>query len=882
MEVYNQQVAMDPSRAVRLAEIEQQVQSWIAKNGNRRGGNVITIPIVFHVVHNGQAIGTGPNISDAQVLSQIDVLNEDFRRLNADSINTPAPFQAVASDCEIEFCLATLDPSGQPTSGIHRYNGGQSAWDISSADGTLKPATIWDRDDYLNIWTVNLGGGLLGYAQFPGGSANTDGVVIGYQYCGRYPDNPNVNDYNLGRTATHEVGHWLNLYHIWGDDGTACTGSDLVGDTPNQADEHFGCPTFPAVSCSNGPNGDMFMNYMDYTDDDCMNIFTTGQKNRMRAALNTTRLSIQSSPACTPLEFFAFTGTVADASTLAGLNKAQVLFKGTLFDIPAQTDANGNFNIGTFYEDTYDIYAAIWGHQSKLLTSVFIDSLTGPLTIPLDSGYYDDFILDLGWTTSNTATTGLWVRDAPIGTTNGGTPVNPGSDVPGDFGTECYVTGNAGGGAGTDDVDGGTVTLSSPAMDLTGYVDPYLSFYRWFQNDGGTGTPNDNLRISIDNGVVSDTLDYVDVNGTLGQWVFRDLRVLDYVPLSNNMTVTLLTGDLGGGHLVEAALDLFAVRDSIVGTQMPQAAFTLSSTVVCEGSSITFTDQSTNGPNALQWLFPGGSPSSSVSAAPTIAYNTAGIYGVTLIVTNAGGADTLTQLQLITVNDNPNVSIAGTNVLCNGDSSGAATAVVTGGTPPFAYAWTTLDTTATISGLFAGFYNLTVTDTNGCMDVTTVSITQPPVINATTSSTPEHDTAADGTATVNPSGGVQPYSYQWSDAQTTQTATGLATGVYTVTVTDANGCMKVVQVTVDRITGLHVNRAEGWQVYPNPTSGIVTVRLYPSGTVEIRNALGQSVTPSQDISGMQTIDLSSHPAGIYLITLMQPHDTHSITLELVK
>jgi hypothetical protein len=142
-------------------------------------------------------------------------------------------------------------------------------------------SNIWNRDKYLNIWVCNLSSGLLGYAQFPGGPANTDGVVIDFQAFGT--NGTAQAPFNLGRTATHEVGHWLNCYHIWGDDGTACTGTDQVSDTPNQADENYGCPVFPVISCNNGPNGDMFMNYMDYTDDGCMNVFTTGQKNRMQA-----------------------------------------------------------------------------------------------------------------------------------------------------------------------------------------------------------------------------------------------------------------------------------------------------------------------------------------------------------------------------------------------------------------------------------------------------------------------------------------------------------------------------------------------------------------------------------------------------------------------
>jgi hypothetical protein len=156
----------------------------------------------------------------------------------------------------------------------------------------------WPADKYLNLWVCNLGGGLLGYAQFPGGNASTDGVVILYSAFG---NTGVVNPpYNKGRTATHEIGHWLNLRHIWGDDNGACSGSDLVGDTPNQGNYNFGCPSFPHISCSNGPNGDMFMNYMDYTDDACMYMFSNGQRDRSSAVLQPggARYSVTQSGKC--------------------------------------------------------------------------------------------------------------------------------------------------------------------------------------------------------------------------------------------------------------------------------------------------------------------------------------------------------------------------------------------------------------------------------------------------------------------------------------------------------------------------------------------------------------------------------------------------------
>jgi len=254
------------------------------------------IPTVVHVVYKTNA----QNISDAQINSQIDVLNADFRKKNADVSSTPAAFMPLASDARVQFALAKTDPAGKATNGITRT---KTTKDNFSDDDSVKSAGSggadpWPSDKYLNIWVCQLGGGLLGYAQFPGGPAATDGVVI--LHTGFGTSGTAAAPFNLGRTTTHEVGHWLNLRHIWGDDGTGCAGTDFVADTPNQGGPNFGVPTFPHVSCSNGPNGDLFMNYMDYVDDVAMFMFTAGQVTRMQATLDSFRSAIGRTIPCGP------------------------------------------------------------------------------------------------------------------------------------------------------------------------------------------------------------------------------------------------------------------------------------------------------------------------------------------------------------------------------------------------------------------------------------------------------------------------------------------------------------------------------------------------------------------------------------------------------
>lgn len=296
MEVHERLLRTDPAYAA--ARDASENRAWRARTGESVLGRagVTRIPVVVHVVYTWQP----ENISDAQITSQIDVLNQDFRKKNPDISKVPAAFAPLAADALVEFELATQDPHGSPTNGITRdYSSNKYFTNDnavkSKATGGADP---WPSDKYLNVWVCELDP-MLGYAQFPGGPAATDGVVIRHSAFGTTGTAKAPND--RGRITTHEIGHWLNLLHIWGDDGTGCNGTDYVDDTPNQAGPSYGCPSFPQVTCNNGPNGDMFMNYMDYTDNACMYMFTQGQVTRMQACLDSDRRTIGTTmPALVP------------------------------------------------------------------------------------------------------------------------------------------------------------------------------------------------------------------------------------------------------------------------------------------------------------------------------------------------------------------------------------------------------------------------------------------------------------------------------------------------------------------------------------------------------------------------------------------------------
>ena len=244
--------------------IAQRIQSK-ATNKTAEDNSLFLIPVVVHVIHNGENIGEGMNISDEQIFSQIESLNKDFRLLNEDSLDENHPFWGYTADCKIEFCLAKQDEYGNPTNGITRVYGEVNDWTRDEIDEYVKPQTIWNPNKYLNIWTLAFGG-----------------------------DDSNV----LGRTTTHEIGHYFDLFHIWGDDDC---GDDEVADTEASEKANDGCPEFPHnaySSCGSGENGEMYMNYMDYSHDECLNMFTFGQKERMRTAIQQERIGLLLSDGC--------------------------------------------------------------------------------------------------------------------------------------------------------------------------------------------------------------------------------------------------------------------------------------------------------------------------------------------------------------------------------------------------------------------------------------------------------------------------------------------------------------------------------------------------------------------------------------------------------
>lgn len=300
MEYLAQQKALDPMLELRLQQMEEFAQQWIKDHPEVSDDKVvITVPVVVHVVWKTAA----QNISDARVQEQINVLNRDYAGLNTHSMG---PFAtSLKSNTELQFCLAKRTPAGLATNGIERRQTTVATFSMNDAMKFYSQGGLnqWDPNKYMNIWVCNIPS-LCGYAVFPTSPLNNNyGVVIHYEYFGVTGAVP---PYNLGGTTTHEIGHCFRLYHIWGDDGGACTGTDYCADTPNQADENYTCPAVGATvtdACSPSSPGVMYMNFMDYSDDACYTNFTPNQKARIQACFagSGPLVSLKTSNGCTPV-----------------------------------------------------------------------------------------------------------------------------------------------------------------------------------------------------------------------------------------------------------------------------------------------------------------------------------------------------------------------------------------------------------------------------------------------------------------------------------------------------------------------------------------------------------------------------------------------------
>lgn len=419
------QNAAGPGTAAFENWISKKIDNFKAQSAAGRSVNsVITIPVVIHVIHDGDAIGSGENLSEAQIISQLTVLNQDFRRAAETHGWNNNP---VGADTEIEFCLAQRDPNGLATTGIVRYNMGDgNGFEVSELDSNVKPNTIWDPTKYLNIWVVKdiyrqISNFLVlqaSYTTYPTASglegldvnvdANKDGIVIAAKYFGTeeiFPDGDYADGRNLGRTVTHEVGHYLGLLNVWGDGD--CSMDDYCADTPVAADGNIGCPTEPVDSCPDSPGTDMYQNYMDTTNDECQNVFTQDQKTRMLTVLQNSprRATLGTSNGCQ-------LGITYDNDGAVKIDNVAVNICNNTYSISVSV-VNAGHNPMT----SATMHYLVERNQNNVFTPI----LSGDYPWAGNLAYKEEELINLPYNTSATAPVGTYRVTLTLTSFNGGT-----------------------------------------------------------------------------------------------------------------------------------------------------------------------------------------------------------------------------------------------------------------------------------------------------------------------------------------------------------------------------------------------------------------------------------------------------------------------------
>lgn len=784
---------------------EQILQNWISKNYKSGQKVIYTIPVVV------QIFGSTPNsqVTDNRVNEQIAVLNQDYRRLNTDTGQTPAAFKTFAADCEIEFCLATVDPQGNATSGIVR----------KTSSNSPTTSDLWNTSQYLNLLVYSISGGVLGYTYLPSQAPN-NGVHIGYQYFGKTGASA---PYNKGRTATHEVGHWLNLEHIWADE-SSCGADDGVSDTPQQKGENYGCPSYPQTTqsggrCNTSDPSSMFMNYMDYSDDNCMNIFTAGQKARMVSAINQYRSGLLNNGKCgtsaptddagiesitTPTGNICTTG-FTPVVVLRNYGNQPLTSCTISYNIDSNSPGNyswtGNLAAGSTANVTLSAMTASGGvHTFTAYTSnpngntdnnATNDQATGSFsistigqTLPFTEGFEGSTFIPAGWTLTNGDNAATWAK-ATVG-----------------------YGGNAS--AFMDNYDynasGQVDEMISPAVNLTTDSNPSLTFYVAYQL-------------------------YTDPNAAQN-W-------------SDTLEV-LISTDCGISYT-----SLYKKFSSVLTTVTP--VFSTTEFVPSgQGDWRMETISLANYANSVNAI---------------IKFRHATDYENNMYIDNiniSGGAACALA-----------ATASSTSPVC-GQNDGSIAVTVSGGTSPYSFLWNTGATTATVSGLAAGNYTVTITDAISCTAtvVASVSNTNAPIVMAGGTDASAFG-VCDGAASANATGGTSPYTYLWSNGAITSSTSGLCAGTYNITVTDAANCSGTSSVIVSQPSGISgMDKFFAVNIFPNPSDGNFIAQVNMAETnllsISVYNIVGEKISELNRVNfsgGKIPLDLTNYSEGIYFVKL---------------
>jgi hypothetical protein len=894
--------------------IRMRCPNYRAATANNKNSTqqLLNVSVVVHIIHNGDAVGQNENIADSRVQAQIAALNTDYQALNSNYNSTPSQFSAARGNPQISFCLATVDPDGNPTTGIVRH---QMSNPTSQADieYTIKPQTYWDSYRYMNIWVLPIPGttatsGILGYAYLPLGLASQggtvgsdyDGIVVDYRWFG----GPGSTGYSGYKTLTHETGHYFGLSHIWsnmqGDSGCSTAQDDGIADTPNVADPTSDLdPTFNCQSgFGTGPVScgleHMYVNYMDYVnDEDCYTSFTNGQTAVMRAVLSGTatqfgfasrQLLVDNGNCTEPCNISASVSTQPTGCQNTG--SATVTAQGGttpysyLWSNGATTASIANLPAGTYNVTVTDASGTCTKTASGTVTSTCQPcnisasvsaqptgcQNTGSATVTAQGGTTPYSYL---W--SNGATTAS-IANLPAGTYNvtvtdaSGTCTKTASGTVTSTCQPCNIS------ASVSTQPTGCQNTGSATVTAQGGTTPYS--YLW--SNGATTASIANLPAGTYNvtvtdasgtctktasGTVTSTCQPCNISASVSTQptgcqntgsatVTAQGGTTPYSYLWSNGATTASIANLPAGTYNVTVTDAS-------GTCTKTASGTVTSTCQPCNISASVSTQPTgcqNTGSATVTAQGGTTPYSYLwsngATTASIASLPAGTYNVT--VTDASGTCTKTASGTVT-SITINFSITKTDVACFGGNNGSAT-IVTQGTS-YAYLWSNGATTGTIGNLAAGTYSVTVS-ASGCVVTQTINITQPTALAVTT--VPFNSSCGTGNASIqaNVNGGTPPYTYLWSNGATTTTLSNLQTGSYALTVTDAHGCSVIKTTQVTNSTG-----APSLSVTSTPPScgGL------SDGIVDLSVTGGTSPYTYSWTGGATTQDLLGVPAGQYTV-----------------
>ena len=834
-----------PEHADAWEDFHQRVIPELVKNqppAQLTAGEILRIPVVIHVIHTGEAVGTGANLSVAQIQAQLDILNEDFAAQNDNFNQTPAQWTSVIGNPNIQFCLANVDPAGNPSNGITRHNltvTGTNTSD-SNIEDEIKPPTTWNSNIYYNIWTLPIpgtsaNGGTVGYAYLPNNftiGSDFDGTVVDWRWFG----GPGFNQSGY-KTLTHETGHYLGLPHTFND--TDCSGDDNIEDTPNISAAT--ASLIPGLSCSNdnfptGPsscgNEHMYVNYMDYVNSDyCYTSFTAGQIAVMRGVLEGDRpfnygsrlaLINNSNTAC------------ASAANNIGITSVAQPTAGTNCTPGPVTPQVTVGNFGTETVTTFSVSYQI--DNGTLVSENFVDNIAsgGTVTVSLPiftppANAYDFTVYTQnpnGVTdtqTDNDTTVVSSVLVTPQGlplledftaiqinpTAAGSYTFNPDADVFAWQRVPTSANGSAGGSILFDNYQGdsgnnpfGTIdAFISPVLDLSNSNSTTLTFdvaYARYENNGEFFNDSMRILISTDCGSNYNELVFNEGGATLetgtatvsaftpsnNEWENRTIDLTNYDGQSS-VSIAFVNVSGWGNRLFLDNINILEAENNCGLT-----ANVVNLDVSCFGETDGIVQANPQGGTApYTYLWSNQITDRTFSTG-------SGIYSVT--ITDATGC---TATNAVEVFEPAPLSfgVNKTDETSAGANDGTADAVVSGGTLSYSFLWSTNETTPTITNLAPGNYDVTVTDANGCNNEVSFVIQPGQVIcdlhvDATIIN-PECF-GQDGLLGVSPSNGISPYTYLWSN-DSTENIIVTEAGTYSLTITDATGCTHSGNLTIE-------------------------------------------------------------------------------------